>query len=125
MGVWNAFRAFDKDGDGVISRAELAALLQEDPDGELVASMIREADQKGDGQINFEEFCEMMEKEAPIKRNSIAVAMQRSSSSDFGKRLSQAAGCGFSFTPEERAKLAEAAAVGEAAALAAELAESD
>jgi len=59
----DAFKLFDKDGDGQISAAELKAILhslgQELPDSDI-EDMLREADIEGDGQISYEEFKEMM-----------------------------------------------------------------
>ena len=58
-----AFKVFDKDGSGFISKAELihvmANLGEKLSDGEI-DEMIREADVNGDGQINYEEFVQMM-----------------------------------------------------------------
>ena len=58
-----AFRAFDKNGNGFISAAELRHVmtnLGERITDEEVDEMMREADIDGDGQINFEEFVAMM-----------------------------------------------------------------
>ena len=52
-----AFRVFDKDGNGFISAAELRHImtnLGEKLTDEEVDEMIREADIDGDGQINYE-----------------------------------------------------------------------
>jgi len=62
--IREAFQVFDGDGNGFINRQELACVM-----GNLgielssveVQSMIDEADQDGDGQINYEEFYTMME----------------------------------------------------------------
>ena len=58
-----AFKVFDKDGNGFISSAELMHVmtnLGEKLTDEEVDEMIREADVDGDGQINYEEFVKMM-----------------------------------------------------------------
>lgn len=58
-----AFRVFDKDGNGYISRSELRHVMNnlgERPTDAEVDAMIREADIDGDGQINYQEFVYMM-----------------------------------------------------------------
>lgn len=58
-----AFRVFDKDGNGFISSAELRHVmtsLGERLSEEEVNEMIREADIDGDGTVNYEEFVKMM-----------------------------------------------------------------
>ncbi|KFQ84767.1 Calmodulin, partial [Phoenicopterus ruber ruber] len=60
---FEAFRVFDKDGNGYISAAELRHVmtnLGEKLTDEEVDEMIREADIDGDGQVNYEEFVQMM-----------------------------------------------------------------
>lgn len=61
--IKEAFKVFDKDGNGFISAAELRHImtnLGEKLTDEEVDEMIREADVDGDGQINYEEFVDMM-----------------------------------------------------------------
>eukprot|EP01089_Gocevia_fonbrunei_P005715 TRINITY_DN161_c0_g1_i1.p1 TRINITY_DN161_c0_g1~~TRINITY_DN161_c0_g1_i1.p1 ORF type:complete len:150 (-),score=49.10 TRINITY_DN161_c0_g1_i1:47-496(-) len=61
--IREAFKVFDKDGNGLISAAELRHVmthLGEKLTEEEVDEMIREADVDGDGQINYEEFVKMM-----------------------------------------------------------------
>merc|ERR1712183_21283 len=61
--IKEAFRVFDKDGNGFISAAELRHVmtnLGEKLTDEEVDEMIREADVDGDGQVNYEEFVTMM-----------------------------------------------------------------
>ena len=61
--IKEAFRVFDKDGNGFISAAELRHVmtnLGEKLTDEEVDEMIREADVDGDGQINYDEFVKMM-----------------------------------------------------------------
>lgn len=61
--IKEAFKVFDKDGNGFISAAELRHVmtnLGEKLTDEEVDEMIREADVDGDGQINYEEFVKMV-----------------------------------------------------------------
>lgn len=54
---------FIQDGNGFINRQELAIVMMnlgETLTGEEINSMIEEADIDGDGQINYEEFYNMM-----------------------------------------------------------------
>eukprot|EP00915_Cephaloidophora_sp_WS-2016_P002573 GHVH01003451.1.p1 GENE.GHVH01003451.1~~GHVH01003451.1.p1 ORF type:complete len:151 (+),score=41.97 GHVH01003451.1:86-538(+) len=58
-----AFKVFDREGNGFISAAELRHVmtnLGEKLSDEEVDEMIREADIDGDGQINYVEFVRMM-----------------------------------------------------------------
>mgnify|MGYP002642450713 FL=1 len=58
-----AFKVFDKDGNGFISAAELRHVmtnLGEKLSDDEVDEMIKEADVDGDGQINYAEFVKMM-----------------------------------------------------------------
>uniref|UniRef100_A0A0B7A229 EF-hand domain-containing protein n=1 Tax=Arion vulgaris TaxID=1028688 RepID=A0A0B7A229_9EUPU len=59
-----AFRIFDKDGNGLISAVEIRHILcnlGEKLSDEEVDEMIREADITGDGHINYEEFLKILE----------------------------------------------------------------
>ncbi|XP_061173984.1 calmodulin-like [Saccostrea echinata] len=58
-----AFRVFDRDGDGHISTTELRMVmlnLGEKMSEEEVENMMKEADEDGDGQVNYQEFVKMM-----------------------------------------------------------------
>ena len=61
------FDMFDKDHSGKIDNMEVVELLNgEELKGlaskEAIASALKEIDQNGDGEIDFEEFVEMMKK---------------------------------------------------------------
>jgi calcium-dependent protein kinase len=54
---------FDQDGNGSISQEELKSILgghNTDNDDKFWRDMIKEVDQNGDGEIDFEEFCHFM-----------------------------------------------------------------
>merc|ERR1712170_278361 len=62
--IREAFKVFDGDGNGFISRTELRHVmlnLGEQVTGEEIQSMISEVDVDGDGLINYEEFYSMMQ----------------------------------------------------------------
>ena len=61
--ILEAFKVFDKDGNGLISARELKhvmANLGETLSEEEVDGMIKEADTDGDGSINYKEFFVMV-----------------------------------------------------------------
>jgi calcium-dependent protein kinase len=62
--VWQAFRVFDKNGDGKISKEELACVLKDTnvqcQFAKDMAEMMMEIDKNGDGEIDFDEFMAMM-----------------------------------------------------------------
>lgn len=67
--IREAFRVFDKDGNGFISAAELRHVmtnLGEKLTDEEVDEMIREADIDGDGQVNYEGMWITMNKDSEI-----------------------------------------------------------
>lgn len=61
-----AFNFFDKDGSGKLSAEEVKSILgvvsTEKDGGEIVKKVISEVDVNGDGEINFEEFKNLMKK---------------------------------------------------------------
>ena len=59
-----AFKMFDKDGSGYISKDEIKEILSfgQKLDDEAVNAIVKQVDANGDGQISFEEFCTMMRK---------------------------------------------------------------
>ncbi len=68
--IREAFRVFDKDGNGFISAAELRHVmtnLGEKLTDEEVDEMIREADIDGDGQVNYEGIFRLIESSYPFK----------------------------------------------------------
>ncbi len=61
--IIEAFKVFDKEGNGFISAAELRHImtnLGEKLTDEEADEMIREADVDGDGMINYVDFVKMM-----------------------------------------------------------------
>ncbi|XP_065136892.1 calcium-binding protein 5b [Paramisgurnus dabryanus] len=61
-----AFKEFDIDGDGSITKEELRhamlKLLGETGNKKEIEAVVREADNNGDGTVDFEEFVKMMSK---------------------------------------------------------------
>ena len=61
--IVEAFKVFDKNGDGYLSHAEMRHVmgnLGEKLTDEEVEEMVAEADVDGDGSVNYEEFVKMM-----------------------------------------------------------------
>ncbi|OMJ85801.1 hypothetical protein SteCoe_12794 [Stentor coeruleus] len=58
----NAFKRFDKNGDGQIDKEELRESLGKSAYESIVNRMVDEADTNKDGKINFDEFVEHMNK---------------------------------------------------------------
>lgn len=64
----DAFRLFDKDGDGNITSSELQSVMQslgQPVDIRQATEMIMSVDKDGNGLIDFDEFCEMMSGRLP------------------------------------------------------------
>jgi len=66
--LWSAFRTFDKDGDGKISKGELRSMVggTDDKEGssgleKQIEQMMKECDLDGDGEISWAEFYKMMD----------------------------------------------------------------
>ena len=61
-----AFKMFDKDGSGVISPDEIKEVLSFGGSNALnksqIDAIVKQVDENGDGEISFEEFCDMMKK---------------------------------------------------------------
>ncbi|CAK9044583.1 Calcium-dependent protein kinase 2 (PfCDPK2) [Durusdinium trenchii] len=61
---WQAFRVFDRDGNGTISQKELAEVLaSDDVAGKFhkeTQDLMKMVDTNGDGEIDFQEFMQMM-----------------------------------------------------------------
>jgi len=61
---WQAFRIFDRNGDGKISKEEIKMVLNsdevKDAAGKELAEIMDEIDKNGDGNIDFNEFMTMM-----------------------------------------------------------------
>merc|ERR1711890_90696 len=58
----DAFRVYDKEGQGFITAETLRGLIHEllNVDGEELDGIISELDEDGSGTMDFDEFCEMM-----------------------------------------------------------------
>jgi calcium-dependent protein kinase len=63
-----AFNMFDKDGSGKISSEELKAMLETHAEvsEEVWTALVKQADQNGDGEIEFKEFCHLMQAVEPV-----------------------------------------------------------
>jgi len=64
---WAAFKVFDRDGDGCITKQELAHVVKsyhiaDKWNRETLQELMREVDKNGDGQIDFEEFRSLLQK---------------------------------------------------------------
>jgi calcium-dependent protein kinase len=61
---WQAFRIFDRNGDGKISKQEIKDVLQDDSVqtefAKTLDQLMKEVDTNGDGEVDFQEFMQMM-----------------------------------------------------------------
>merc|ERR1719281_91279 len=61
---WQAFRIFDRNGDGKIDKSEIAKVLNDDDVKNAAAAdmagILKDVDTNGDGEIDFQEFMQMM-----------------------------------------------------------------
>ena len=57
-----AFKMFDKDGGGTISKEEIKQILSfgQSIDEDTVNQIMKQVDDNGDGEISYQEFSEMM-----------------------------------------------------------------
>ena len=65
--IVQSFKVFDIDGDGLITEDELQVTMNklgEPMNDQEVKAMIAEADQDGDGKINFKEFQKLIDSKA-------------------------------------------------------------
>jgi len=62
---WQAFRIFDRNGDGKICKKEISMVLNDEGVQETcmkdMAELMKEIDTNGDGEIDFQEFLQMMQ----------------------------------------------------------------
>lgn len=70
-----AFKMFDTDGSGKIDSTEVVALLSGDDLTNLISKeaidvALQEIDQNGDGEIDFDEFMQMMKRAAEVDQVS-------------------------------------------------------
>lgn len=68
--LWKAFKSFDVDGSGAISSSELHQVLNQESVGKIMKktvdeleALVIEVDLDGDGEIDFDEFLQMMRAE--------------------------------------------------------------
>ena len=71
-----AFSAFDLDGDGTITSAEIGDVMKKlgkHPTEEQLKAIVSEFDENNNGRIDFDEFCELMTRDVTRGGDSDAV----------------------------------------------------
>lgn len=69
--LYEAFRMFDKDNSGKISKEEISQVLEKDGgDMKYFEDMVHKYDANNDGEIDYNEFCEMMGKKLIEDKNT-------------------------------------------------------
>lgn len=58
--LWAAFSRLDKSHDSIIHKSDVQGLLKESDDSALVDEILNDIDVHGDGQISFQDFCDLM-----------------------------------------------------------------
>ncbi|CAG9464081.1 unnamed protein product [Pedinophyceae sp. YPF-701] len=71
--IFKAFKAFDKNGDGVLSISEITEALKDmNVDDAEVRRIIKEVDKDGNGEVDYEEFLVMMRGEQLASQQSVS-----------------------------------------------------
>ena len=79
--VWQAFKIFDSDGSGTVTKAELCKLLtsgrsdksKHDKEAKTIEAFLDSYDTSGDGVVDFNEFLDMLDGSQPnAKQKSVA-----------------------------------------------------
>jgi len=76
------FLRFDHDGSGSISAEDLRHLLGTDFEGESVEDLLREADETGDGLIDYDEFLHYLHRPEPAAQPAEAGADPEAAAAD-------------------------------------------
>jgi len=73
---WQAFRIFDRNGDGKIDKNEIGQVLNnsevQEASAVSMAELMKEIDANGDGEIDFQEFMAMMRGEHHVETDNVA-----------------------------------------------------
>mmetsp|Transcript_23882 Transcript_23882/g.68597 ORF Transcript_23882/g.68597 Transcript_23882/m.68597 type:complete len:155 (+) Transcript_23882:122-586(+) len=74
-----AFKMFDKDGDGCITAAELGTVMRslgQFPTDEELRQMIDESDQNHDGVIDFQEYLDMVRRQEILQASEPDIGLE-------------------------------------------------